>query len=149
MICSLLLTPPLVFCLLTSMIIIIISKLDLILPLCPDRYMLRNSMGACAVMQLPRSPAATRTLTPGGLRAGGGIFYPIAFGNPAPRLVYPTSPIRPAAIPYYPTPSPPHAQQTYYDQQSMGIAKRSSSEQVCGLVGVDVATHFRDHLHIA
>lgn len=88
--------------------------------------MLRNSMGACAMMQLPRTPRAISPLRgppgggmatpPAGGGAPAGMFYPVTFATSTPRFVYTSSPVR---GPFYP-PTP----QGYYEQP-VGVAKRA------------------------
>ena len=104
---------------------------------------MRNSMGACAMVQVPR-PMGGRGLSAGGVGgsggvrgggggAGGGMFYPMAFSSPAapPRYMYPPSPMpspmpatATAAMPFYPA-SAPH--QPYYDQP-VGVPKRTTEQ---------------------
>lgn len=91
---------------------------------------MRNSMGACAMVQMPR--AATMTPRGGGTGGnsmrtpaptppgGGGMYYhPMGFSSPAPRYMYST-PMRATAVPFYPSSSP----QPYYE----GMVKRSPEQ---------------------
>lgn len=103
-------------------------------------------MGACTMVQMPRTPpnqhqrAITQGVrtpgTPGGVAGGGataggggGVFYPVSLATSTPRIVYPPnslppSTLRATAVPFYPS-SP----QVYYEQP-LGVAKRSP-DQVC------------------
>lgn len=124
------------------------------------RYMLRNSMGACAMVQVPRTPmgrglgagaaggcgggGAMRVGSAGGGAAAGGMFYPMTFSPPAPRFVYSPAPIAatPTAVPVYPAPHPG----AYYDQSmSMSMSKRSP-EQVGSLSFLNFEVDFVDLL---
>ena len=68
--------------------------------------MLRNSMGACAMVRMGRNtrgrgrPAAGGV---GGAAGGGGVggggFYPLTYPSPSPRYIYPTSPSLAAGSP--------------------------------------------------
>ncbi len=96
---------------------------------------MRNSMGACAMVQMPRPSGrglgGGGAVSGGGVRGGGGgggggggpggMFYPMAFSSPAPRYMCPMTP-SPAAVPFYPA-----SHQTYYDQ-SVGVAKRAPEQ---------------------
>lgn len=89
-------------------------------------------MGACAMVQVPRPPPPPpnqRAITPGirpgavgGGIAGPGMFYPVTFTGPTPRVLYPPSSVRATAVPFYPS-SP----QVYYEQ-AVGVAKRSPDQ---------------------
>ena len=92
-----------------------------------SRYMLRNSMGACTMVQVPKASRGVGPTTVRGGGGGGGVFYPMAFSTPTPRFMYPSSPIRATALPFYPS-----SHQAYYDQP-MGVAKRSPDQVVMKL----------------
>lgn len=91
-------------------------------------------MGACAMVQMPRpapSPQQQHAIAPGvrpgttgggGIAGPGGMFYPVAFTSPTPRVMYSPSSVRATAVPFYPS-SP----QVYYEQ-AVGVAKRSPDQ---------------------
>ena len=114
---------------------------------------MRNSMGACAMVQMPPRAAtmtprgggggvggnSVRTPTPAPPGGGGMYFHPMSFSSPAPRYMYST-PMRATAVPFYPS-SP----QPYYE----GLVKRSP-EQVRGVVSlVSVKLWLRFSLTVA
>lgn len=94
--------------------------------------MMRNSMGACAMMQVAspcgNSPRGGLGLGQGlrggggGGGGGGGMFYPVAFSSPTPRYVYSPSAMRPTALPFFPSSSQP------YYEPAVGVAKRSPDQ---------------------
>ena len=91
------------------------------------RYMLRNSMGACAMVRMGRNT-----------RGRGRGFYPVTYSSPPPRYMYQTSPTMPtgsatAASPQFYQTTPTAA---YFDAAS---PKRSGEEQMNVPALVEVA----------
>ncbi len=96
---------------------------------CINRYMLRNSMGACTMLRVPRGP-------PGRLPTPQTGLFPVALNNP--RYVYPPPNQRPTMIQpnnfgeRVEEPGPPTQYPTIVTPQTTTLAvKHKTTVQVC------------------